>query len=350
MFYGSEYLILFSMLIINIALFVIAYRRNSTSLLCAVLFYASLAITGVLVLALNVAYDSMLIYILTIALAVLPGIVLILASIFGVYAEFIYFSLSAKNMLKRERKSLSNMLSLLFAAGLLVCIIISLLTLNYDAPEWLNKINAALQICLFAFFAHFLLYITANILFLAKRPRFNKDYIVVLGSGLIDGQVPPLLAARIDKGIDFYKKQLARERSCKLIMSGGQGDDEPRSEAEAMAEYARDKGVDPKDILQESTSKNTFENMLFSKVLMESDSAGDDYRAVFSTNSYHAFRAGIYARRAGLPMQGLGARTKWYYAANAVIREYIAYITLHKKLYTILFALLMLFVFSSLWF
>ena len=349
MVYGFEYWVLFSILVVNIALFVLAYRRNSTNLLSAVLFYVSLAIAGGLALTLNLAYHNSLFYILTIALAIVPGVVLVLASIFGVYAALIYFALSAKNMLKKERKSFSNMLSLFLAAGLLASVIGSLLMLVYNTPIWLNKLNAAVQICLMVFFVHFLLFITANILFLAKRVRPDKDYIVVLGSGLIAGQVPPLLAARIDKGIDFYKKQLAKEKDCKLIMSGGRGDDEPRSEAEAMAEYARGKGVAPQHILQEGKSRNTFENMLFSKALMESDSRGDAYRAVFATNSYHAFRAGIYARRAGLPMQGLGAKTKWYYAANAVIREYIAYITLHKKLYAILFTLLLLLVFLGLW-
>lgn len=72
-----------------------------------------------------------------------------------------------------------------------------------------------------------------------KKKR-NADYIVVLGSGILGTRVTPLLAARIDKGIEL----LSCNPNAILILSGGQGQGEDISEGEAMTAYAIGKGVD----------------------------------------------------------------------------------------------------------
>lgn len=56
-----------------------------------------------------------------------------------------------------------------------------------------------------------------NLIHLRKRRK--ADYIIVLGAGLLGTRVTPLLAARIDKGIEL----LRYNRNAVLIMSGGQG-------------------------------------------------------------------------------------------------------------------------------
>lgn len=65
------------------------------------------------------------------------------------------------------------------------------------------------------------------------------NYVVVLGAGLIGKKVTPLLASRIDRGIEIYHKN----PGSKLIMSGGQGSDEEIPESHAMAAYAEEHGV-----------------------------------------------------------------------------------------------------------
>ncbi len=54
-------------------------------------------------------------------------------------------------------------------------------------------------------------------------------------------KVPPLLASRIHKAIDFYWKQAAVNTPPTIIFSGGQGPDEGLPEAEAMQKYAVEK-------------------------------------------------------------------------------------------------------------
>src|SRR5699024_11439812 len=73
------------------------------------------------------------------------------------------------------------------------------------------------------------------------RPIRNAPKaIIVLGSGLIGGEVPPLLAARLDRGIAVHRDF---NDAPVIIPSGGQGSDEPRPEGMAMREYLLDNGI-----------------------------------------------------------------------------------------------------------
>ena len=110
-----------------------------------------------------------------------------------------------------------------------------------------------------------------------------------------------------------------------------------------MKAYAVRLGVPEQDVLTESASKNTWENMLFSKQLIQSrEPAEKRLRILFSTTNYHVFRAGLYAKQAGLPAQGIGAKTKFYYWYNAVLREYLAVFVMHKKANAVCIAILLL--------
>lgn len=154
------------------------------------------------------------------------------------------------------------------------------------------------------------------------------DYIIVLGSGLIGDRVPPLLKSRLDKGIQIYNEQKEKGINSKLVVSGGQGPDELTSEADAMKKYLISQNIPEENILVEDKSTTTYENMKFSKKIMDNNS--DNYTSIFVTNNYHVFRASIYARKAGLKAQGAGAPTAFYFLPSALIREFIAIIFLYK--------------------
>jgi uncharacterized SAM-binding protein YcdF (DUF218 family) len=59
--------------------------------------------------------------------------------------------------------------------------------------------------------------------------------------------------------------------------------------------------------------------MAYSKALIQRDHPGA--RVVFSTTNYHVFRSGVWASLAGLPAEGMGSDTKWWYWPNAFMRE-----------------------------
>ena len=92
-------------------------------------------------------------------------------------------------------------------------------------------------------------------------------------------------------------------------------------------------------IIKEDKSVNTFQNMLFSKRVIEKDCGDTDgVNIAFSTTNYHVFRGYTLAKKVGMKVKGLSAKTKLYFFPNAFIREFIGLIW-EQKLRHLLFAL-----------
>ncbi|GAA3522184.1 YdcF family protein [Dietzia aurantiaca] len=66
----------------------------------------------------------------------------------------------------------------------------------------------------------------------------SADVVVVLGAGLSGDEPTPLLAGRVDRGIELFEHSREQGLDPVLVMSGGKGADEVLAEAEAMARYA----------------------------------------------------------------------------------------------------------------
>jgi len=126
----------------------------------------------------------------------------------------------------------------------------------------------------------------------------------------------------------YARKKKKTGKEAVFIASGGQGPDEVVSEAEAMRRYLTAQGVPAERILMEDRSTDTFENMRFSKAMI--DGLDPDARVAFSTTNYHVFRSGLVARRNKLKAVGMGAKTKWYFWPNASVREFVGLLTEHR--------------------
>ena len=57
----------------------------------------------------------------------------------------------------------------------------------------------------------------------------------------------------------------------------------------------------------------------------------DRPRVIVVTTAYHVFRALLLAKQQGLKCVGFGAKTKWYFTLNALIREFVGYLSLTWK-------------------
>ena len=162
-------------------------------------------------------------------------------------------------------------------------------------------------------------------------PKYDKDCIIILGCKINrDGTLTPLLKARVDKAIEFAKKQ--KEITGKemiFIPSGGKGKDETISEAEAMKKYLIKQGIKKNNIIIEDKSTSTFENMTYSNKIIEGNIKKANIS--FSTTNYHVFRSGVIANKCGIDCEGMGSNTKWYFYTNALIREFIANLVSEKK-------------------
>jgi len=245
---------------------------------------------------------------------------------------------------KRESHSLSNMLTLVLAVFLIVLWFANSFAVGHAKflPNWLNTLLAGLPaigvyliVCSYNFLANVFLY-----QFLPRR--YKADYLIVLGAGLIDGdKVSRLLGSRIETAIKFANKQTKKGRPTpKIVFSGGQGPDEKLSEAKAMSEYAIKHGWNRDLVILEDKSRNTLQNMQFSKKIIENDYGNNNAYIKFFSNNYHIFRAGIYAKMAGIAANGIGAPTKLYFLPNALIREFVAVFLMNKKRHIIIIGLI----------
>ena len=189
----------------------------------------------------------------------------------------------------------------------------------------------------------FTLYTVSGLVIPHRRRRYQR--IVVLGSGLMpDGSVTPLLAHRVERGVEMWR----RNPGSMLLMSGGQGADEAQPESHAMRAYAESLGVPAEAILVEDKSTNTQENLQFSSRLFAERDGGNAGRILVVTDNYHVFRALLITRELGIPADGVGSRVRLYFSLNALVREWVAYVSLRRAFYTRLtIALLVIYLVAS---
>jgi len=142
----------------------------------------------------------------------------------------------------------------------------------------------------------------------------NLDYIIVLGAQIREDGPSTVLRYRLDEAIEYLNEN--PDTMC--IVSGGQGPNEPYSEAEGMAKYLIEKGIGSKRIILEGESQTTVENIRNSKELMD-----EDYNGVgIITNNFHMFRALRIAEIQGLEnVCGIAAKSNTLYLPNNVLRE-----------------------------
>ncbi len=226
-------------------------------------------------------------------------------------------------MARREGARPANLLSLVAGIAIFAVIALAIAAERTESTEL--SLFTTVTALLFGYVS-FLLVSYVIYAWVYGRTTAYRDahYIVVLGSGLKDGgRVPPLLASRLDRGWEVYRRVAARGRvEPALIVSGGKGSDERIAEAEAMARYLTDRGFPADRLIREDRSRTTEENLVFSKAIMEHALPG--YRCIVVTSNYHVFRAAILARRTGVNGQVTGARTAGYYWPSAMLREFAA--------------------------
>ena len=159
-------------------------------------------------------------------------------------------------------------------------------------------------------------------------PVPDRDYILILGCCFRkDGTLTPLLKARVDKALDFWRMQKEKTgKAAFIIPSGGQGRNETMPEAKAMSNYIAGTDIPAAYVLPEDQSVNTFQNMQFSKDIIDGKNPDSSAAKVcYVTTNYHVLRSGILANKVKLSAEGLGAKTKWWFWPNAFVRECAAF-------------------------
>ncbi|MCX4691315.1 YdcF family protein [Streptomyces sp. NBC_01408] len=247
----------------------------------------------------------------------------------GTLALGVFLVANGVTMVRKEGGRPANLLSMLAGLGIFGMIAL-LIAVGWFGSPLLGGLAGTLTLVVGYVSFIFLCFLGYAFLYGRIKVRGDVDHVVMLGSGLVGGdRVPPLLASRLRKGQEIYEAQLARGgRPPVLLTSGGKGSDEKVAEARAMADWLIAQGVPAEHIALEDRSTTTEENMRFSREIMAAQDPA--YRCVVVTNNFHAFRAAMLARKAGVNGQVLGSPTAKYYWPSATIREFVAVFWEHK--------------------
>lgn len=186
--------------------------------------------------------------------------------------------------------------------------------------EWVNRLPRWLRIAVSAlFFGGVILFCTVEGLILSEygaKPQPGADYVIVLGAQWKRGGPSEALRRRLDKAIEY----LNANPDTIVIVSGGQGRNEPISEAAGMKQYLVNAGISEEKILVEDASRNTVENLVFSSRLLdvENDSV------VIVSNNFHIFRALRIAKKQGYAkVEGMAASAVAGLVPNNLLREFL---------------------------
>ncbi|MFA6250811.1 MAG: YdcF family protein [Candidatus Shapirobacteria bacterium] len=151
----------------------------------------------------------------------------------------------------------------------------------------------------------------------------KSDVIIVLGAkvNLTPQTINPCLVSRVSRGVDLYNQGYSN----KIIFSGGTDHEDGAVEAEAMKQMAIDSGVSLSDILTESTSSSTYENLINSRQLMKQNNF---QTALIVTETFHSPRASLIAKKLKLDYSVSPADSicwsKWKYLSWRLWREPLA--------------------------
>jgi len=246
-----------------------------------------------------------------------------------------FFSLlySASNLIRKEGLSKINILSLSIACMMLVYILLLIFNNVFPENRLITLLTHMIGFTLFYFFFLLLIFSISSLVNMFYPKKRDYQYIIILGCGIFGERVTPLLASRIDLGIKYYNALKENNPNLKIIASGGQGPHESIPEGLAIARYLQRHGIPKEDIIIENQSKNTWENVKFSKALMTNEKD----RNLIVTNNFHVFRALVISRMLKMNSDGAGSKVKLYFSLNSWIREYIGVIYLNKWPYIIIY-------------
>ncbi|SDH95227.1 YdcF family protein [Agrococcus jejuensis] len=147
-------------------------------------------------------------------------------------------------------------------------------------------------------------------------PGMTPRTIVVLGGALKGRHVGPLLRRRVERAATLWH---AGDANVRMVVSGGQGRDEPRSEAEAMAEHLVEACGVPEDAIDlEDRSTSTEENLALTRAL----GAPEPWLVV--TSEYHVPRTRVLLQRLGIAGDAIDSWSSPVYRPGALVRELAA--------------------------
>ncbi|MGX7052177.1 ElyC/SanA/YdcF family protein [Leuconostoc palmae] len=200
---------------------------------------------------------------------------------------------------------------------ILVYLAINIMLFNY------HDVFFSLMMLPSYFLIQFVRFLISSIVYgmVIKAPK--KGPLVVLGGGLVNGyQIGDIVDQRIAAAVNDAK---TINPFPTIVFSGGQGEDELISEAEAMRDWAVKKYQVPfSKTMLENRSRNTYQNLQFCHEMLPEQSF------TFYTSNYHVLRGALLAQKQNINVQGRGGYVNWQYRIPAFIREFAGTMSIYK--------------------
>lgn len=149
----------------------------------------------------------------------------------------------------------------------------------------------------------------------------ESDVIIVLGAQVKEDGTPSVaLERRLTAALEAY-----RQKRQVIITCGAKGTNEPRAEGDVMRDWLLERGALPEDVVAETASFNTRENLQYARAIMEHRGLS---QALVVTSDYHVARALELCRQVGISATGKGSASKPEYFLRNHFREGLSWVKL----------------------
>ena len=181
--------------------------------------------------------------------------------------------------------------------------------------------EAVLAVCFIIFVV-----VEANVVKdMSAKSEKGMDYVIVLGAKVDGSRITKSLKYRI---LMAYEYAMTNENTV-LILSGGQGENEDLSEAQAMYNYLAELGLPAERMIMEDKSTNTRENLQYSlqKIAKNEQMPEEELSSLkigLVTNGFHMHRALLTGKGGGYEMYGISAKSDTILLASSMVREFFA--------------------------
>ncbi|HEY9665921.1 MAG TPA: YdcF family protein [Coleofasciculaceae cyanobacterium] len=167
-------------------------------------------------------------------------------------------------------------------------------------------------------------YLAVSIYFYNNNQMPNQtDAAIVLGAEVWEEEPSPVFRERINHAINLYKNNKVN----KIIFTGGQGNGKIQTEAVAAKNYAIRQGVLESDILTETQSRTTYQNLYYAKQVAPNHRENHFF---IVSDPLHMKRAMLMAKDLGLKAYPSPTPTTRYKTLNSkfpfLLREIYFYI------------------------
>ena len=138
-----------------------------------------------------------------------------------------------------------------------------------------------------------------------KDEKRTADVAIILGAGATDDGVSPVYRERLNHGIWLYENSYVTA----IIVTGGIGDDNVKSDAEIAQQYLLQQGIPEGNIYLEEESTITQENISNAKIIMDDNSFET---AIIVSDPLHMKRAMLMASDYGIEAYSSPTPTSMY--------------------------------------